>query len=249
MAVKSLTRRERRRKKLLKIFAVLFVLALGLVCMYSSVFKITDIEIKGAQHTDIGAVEIEVKNALTGYRYFILPNDHILFYPKKTISELILNHYPSVEKFSMSIDRKRNVQIEIKDRRPLGVWCGEKCYFYDPVGIIFKESFKYTGPVFTSWERSPKQEIRFLSEVSCEKLCTNTTFTDFIKLYQIEKAVLTEEMVEFKSANGYTIKAGFNATTTINHIKKISEQKPGFIDTLEYIDVRFPTKIFYKERM
>ena len=248
MAQKLLTRKQKRNRRLLLGIGLLCVCGVLYILVYASFFRSIHIEIIGARHTDVAAVTIEINGLLREKTFGIIPNDHIAFYPKKKIRELVLTRYPSVETINMSVDMKKKLEIRITDRKPMGVWCGEKCYFYDAEGIIFKESFKYIGPVFTSWEKSPKEEVGFLKQVSCEQLCTNSAFTDFLKAYQIEKVILSESMIELISANGYKIKAGFNATTTMEHIKKISEQKHEFLETLEYIDVRFPTKIFYKEK-
>ncbi|MES2985583.1 MAG: hypothetical protein V4686_00470 [Patescibacteria group bacterium] len=248
MVVKSLTRRERRRKKLLLYVAVVFCIAIFFYLIYSSLFKIADVEVTGAKHTDIVALKNDVQGILQGNRFLIIPNWHTFLYPKGNIEEYILKTYPSVETVDVGVSVKKVVKIEIKDRLPLGVWCGDECYFYDDEGIIFKKSFKYTGPIFTAWERNPKTSVSFLEKVSCEDLCTNLVFSKFLGDNQIERAVISEEMVEFYSANGYMIKAGFNASTTMSHIRTIGEQKPDFLNGLEYVDVRFPTKIFYKEK-
>lgn len=248
MVVKSLTRRQRRRKKLRIYVAVLFCIGLVIYGVYSSVFKIVDVEITNAKHTDIVALKKDVNTQLEGSRFLILPNNNAFLYPQSKIEKYILKTYPSIEKVDIKINSKKIVTVEIKDRLPLGVWCADECYFYDSDGVIFKKSFKYTGPIFTSWERDPKTSVNYLDAVQCEKLCTDLVFTKFLGDNQIEKAVIGEEFIDLYSANGYYIKAGLDATTTINHILKITSEKPEFLNSLEYIDVRFPTKIFYKEK-
>lgn len=249
MVVKSLTKRQRRRKKLLLYIAVLFCFVLVLVGVYSSILRVRGVEVTGAKHTNVEVVKLDVENLLLKNRLLILPNNNVVFYPNNKIEEFILKTYPSVEKVEVSVSPKKIIKVEITDRFPLGVWCAETCYFYDDQGIVFKESFKYTGPIFTAWEKKPMASVSYLEKVSCEELCTNKLFSEFLSNNQIEKAIISPDMVEYVSANGYYIKAGFDATTTMDHIKKISEQKPGFLNTLEYVDVRFPTKIFYKERI
>lgn len=248
MVVKSLTKRQRRRRKLLIYAAGVFGIALVLVGMYSSILRVNGVEVTGAKHTNILAVKQDVENLLLKNRLLILPNNNVLFYPNNKIEEFILKTYPSVEKVEVTVSAKKIIEVEITDRFPLGVWCAEICYFYDDQGIVFKESFKYTGPIFTAWEKNPKVPVAYLEKVACEELCTNKKFSQFLSDNQIEKAIISPDMIEYVSANGYFIKAGFDATTTMNHILKISEQKPGFLNTLEYVDVRFPTKIFYKEK-
>lgn len=248
MVVKSLTRKQKRRKKLLTYAGVLFCITLVLVSIYSSVFDITDVEVVGNKHTNSSLVKEDVVRMLGGNRFLILPNNNLFLYPKGKIKKYLLATYPSVEKVDISVGFKKVVTVTIQDRFPLGVWCADECYFYDADGVVFKKSFKYTGPIFTSWERNPKTPVAFLDHVSCQELCTDKTFSEFLGNYQIEKAVISEDEVQFFSANGYYIKAGFDASSTMSMMAKISTQKPEFLNGLEYVDVRFPTKVFYKER-
>ncbi len=248
MALKLSNKQRRRLRKILITIGIFFALALVAVCMYAPFFRITGVSIQGARHTDVQALEQDIQSLIHGYRYGIVPNENIFLYQKKHLEDVIVQTYPSVEAVTLSLDIHRQLIIHIKDRKPLGVWCEDECYLYDTAGVIFKRSFTYTGPLFVSWKRDVSSPIHMLDTVSCQGLCTDPVFVDFLREYRVEKAVLHENMLELMSADGYTIKSGFVASTTMAHMRDVVENKPDILKNLEYIDVRFDNKLFYKER-
>ncbi|MES2623114.1 MAG: hypothetical protein V4576_01755 [Patescibacteria group bacterium] len=249
MAVKSLSRKQRRRRKVLMYIGIFFAVVAVLYLIYGPLLKIKTVEIHGARHTTIADVQNDAFADIDGYRYLVVPNDHIFFYTKGKMKDQILKTYPSVETIDMHLDIHRVLHIDIKDRKPLGVWCSTECYFYDTAGVIFKKSFVYTGALFTAWSKSPDVAVNFLDTITCEGLCTDQRFIDFLRKHSIEKVTMFDEMMEMQSSAGYVIKAGFEASTTLSHIEEIDQNKPGFLETLEYVDVRFPNKVYYKERL
>jgi hypothetical protein len=248
MAQKLLSKKYKRRRRIFRFLVIAASLGLIATCLYASVFHIQGVVINGAQHTPISAVEADVRSMITGYRYLIIPHNNIFIYQKNKIQAYILQTYPSVETVDIRIDRHRTMQINIKDRKPLGVWCTDECYLYDTAGVIFKKSFIYTGALFVSWKREGNAVVQLLDSVSCEGLCTDPVFMDFLKRYRIEKAFMSENQLVLTSADGYQIKTGFVASSTMRHISDVLESKPELLKNIEYIDVRFDNKIFYKEK-
>lgn len=248
MAQKLLSKKARRRRLFFRIFLLCVVLGFLAGFLYVPFFRITGLEIHGARHTNISAVEQDIRNHISGYRFGIIPNDHILLYRKTYIERYILQTYPSVETIDIRFNRHRSLDVYIQDRKPLGVWCDEVCYLYDVGGVIFKKSFMYTGALFVSWKKEASTPVAMLDTVSCQELCTDSVFMDFLKTYRIEKAVMTDNQLVLTSTDGYYIKAGFEASSTMQHIADVLKSKPDLLKQIEYIDVRFENKIFYKER-
>jgi hypothetical protein len=248
MAQKLLSKKYKRRRRVFRFFIVCLILGGIAGLLYMPVFSLQGVEIEGAQHTPVSAVEADIQSMITGYRYLIIPNSHVFLYQEENIREYILQTYPSVETIDISVDRHRIVRVTIADRKPLGVWCTDECYLYDTSGVIFKKSFIYTGALFVRWSKEDGEPVQLLNHVSCKELCTDGMFMDFLKRYRIEKASMGEHELILTSADGYQIKTGFVASSTMTRIENVLESKPELLKNIEYIDVRFDNKIFYKEK-
>lgn len=248
MAQKLSSRKKKRQHRILITLGVFVGLGILAGFLYIPFFQITGMKIQNAQHTDIVSLEHDIQPFIQNYRYIIIPNNNFLFYQKKAITDFVMRTYPSVEHIDIRIDTSRRLIITIKDRKPLGVWCSEDCYLYDTAGILFKKSFTYTGSLYVSWKKDDDVPIGLLDTVSCVELCTDVKFLEFLRSYRIEKAAIHESGVELFSADGYYIKTGLIASTTMVHMKNVAESKPEILQNLEYIDVRFDNKLFYKEK-
>jgi cell division septal protein FtsQ len=248
MAQKLSSKKVRLRKRIYVAMGVVVFLGVIASFLYIPFFAIQGMDIQGVRHTDVVALQQGVQPLVESYRYMLIPNNHVFLYQKKNIEKFILQTYPSVETVDMHIDTSRKLIIRIKDRKPLGVWCTDECYLYDTSGVLFKKSFKYTGALFVSWTDMEKKPVHLLEIVACKELCTNTEFMDFLNMYRIEKATIGEQQLELMSADGYTIKTGFVASSTMTRIRKVVDNKPELLKGIEYLDVRFENKVFYKEK-
>lgn len=248
MAQKLLSKKQRRLRKIFIYVSVFLTLGLIAFLLYTPIFELQGVEVRGAKHTNVAALETDVQGVISGYRYGITPNKNMFLYRKGFIKKHLLQTYPSVEEIDINMDRHRKIVITIKDRKPLGVWCDDVCYLYDTAGVVFKKSFIYTGALFVSWKKEGALPVKLLDTVDCAKLCTDVEFMDFLKAYRIEKAVMGENQLLLTSTDGYQIKTGFVASSTMGHIKNLVESKPDILREVEYVDVRFDNKIFYKEK-
>jgi hypothetical protein len=176
----------------------------------------------------------------------IIPNNHIIFLSKRQIERHILETYPSVEFADVSKTKDRDIIISIKDRMATGVWCDELCYFFDDEGILFKKSFDYTGAVFTKWEIASSTPLNFYDKALCTDMCIDKTFVSFLTQNKVMKVIMEGEDLRMFTEYGYYIKALNNATTTMRNVALFKAEYKGGEGKLEYVDVRFGDKIFYK---
>lgn len=248
MALKLSSKRQKRRRRVLATLGILFSLGLVAVLLYVPIFQIKGIEIQGAKHTGVAALQASIVPFIDGYRYGFIPNENIFLYERKKIKDFVMREYPSVESIDIRVDTSRTLIVHIKDRKPLGVWCSDQCYLYDTAGVLFKKSFTYTGALYVSWKRDGLKPLTLLDTVECVGLCTDVKFLEFLRSYRIEKAVIHDSTVDLWSTDGYYIKSGLIASTTMSHMKDVMDSRPGLLQSLEYIDLRFENKIFYRER-
>jgi len=214
--------------------------------VYGAFWKITNIEIVNAKHTDIEALKTDIYNISNKKKFLIIPNNHILFLSKGQIERHIISTYPSVEGVEIDKTTDKEIVLTIKDRKAMGVWCDEKCYFFDDEGILFKAAFDYTGAIFTKWSVASSTPLNFYDKALCLDLCIDKTFVSFLSENKIMKIVMANEDLQMFTEHGFYIKALNNATTTMRNVALFRQEYKGDVKALEYVDVRFWDKIFYK---
>lgn len=246
MALKSSNSKHKLWYKILSIVLLITFLVFLWWFVYGSLWKINNIEIVDAKHTDIEAVKTDIYNMSQKKKFLIVPNDHILFLSKGQIERHILKTYPSVEFVEINKTTDRDIVISIKDRMAMGVWCDELCYFFDDQGILFKKSFDYTGAVFTKWSVASSTPLNFYDKALCIETCIDKTFVNFLTQNKVMKVVIEGDDLRMFTEYGYYIKALNNASTTMRNIALFKKEYKGGDNELEYVDVRFGDKIFYK---
>jgi hypothetical protein len=246
MALKSSNSKHKLWHRILSIIILIGLLVFLYWFTYGDLWKINNIEIVDAKHTDIELLKTDVYNISHTKKFLIIPNDHILFLSKKKIINHILETYPSVENVDIEKTKDRDVIITIKDRMPMGVWCDENCFFFDDLGILFKKSFNYTGAVFTKWGTTASSTLNFYDKVLCLDSCIDKTFVNFLSQNKIKEVSMDGDDFKMFTEYGFYIKALNNASTTMRNMILFSKEYKGDLKALQYVDVRFGDKIFYK---
>ncbi len=148
----------------------------------------------------------------------------------------------------MTVDKTKNkdIVVSIGDRMPMGVWCDENCYFFDDQGILFKKSFDFTGAVFTTWGTTASSTLQFYDKATCIDTCIDKTFVSFLSQNKIKSVMMEGDDFKMYTEDGFYIKALNSASTTMRNMTLFRRDFKGDMKSLEYVDVRFWDKIFYK---
>ena len=142
--------------------------------------------------------------------------------------------------------KERDIIVSIKDRKALGVWCDENCYFFDDQGILFKKSFDYTGAIFAKWSFASSTPLKFYDKALCLDICIDQAFVSFLTQNKVMKVLMDGDDMRMFTEYGFYIKALNNASTTMRNMTLFKTEYKGGETDLEYVDVRFGDKIFYK---
>lgn len=246
MALKSSNKKHKIWYRILSVILLIILAVFLYWFVYGDLWKINNIEIVDAKHTDVELLNTDIYNITQKRKFLIIPNNHILFLSKKKVINHILETYPSVENVEIEKTKDRDIIITIKDRIPMGVWCDENCFFFDDLGILFKKSFDYTGAIFTRWGTSASTTLKFYDKVLCLDNCIDKTFVNFLRQNKIMKIEIDGEDMKMFTEHGFYIKALNNASTTMRNLALFKNEYKGNLEDLEYADVRFEDKVFYK---
>lgn len=253
---------ERRRKLMLKIkiyagLAAFFVLLIGAgyLIVYSSLFRITRININNTQ-IDADKIVENLKNFFTNQSKIakFLGPDNSLIWKSEKIGEFLKN-YPQIAELKIEKDYfKREIKIGVLERERFGIWCQlttNGCWWFDKNGVVFSEALRAEGQLINKVDDFSGRSLNFGEPILEEKFLSN-----LIKIFEIlEKSDLkikslkleNLELQEVVSDSPLMPKIYFSlrinpefVVAALESIKKIGFEK------IEYIDLRVENRAYYK---
>lgn len=267
--------RQQRRKRF-TVFAVLYTfLILSIVLFvwqlsYASFLQIRTISIEGEKtiaHSDVFAV---VRNGLTGTYGHLLSKRNIFLYPRRAIQQEILATFPSVKKVSVSAQDRHTLSVRIEERKGVAVVCpliktpgtdtSQECYFLDTTAFAFILAPRFTGSSYVTYEVQMPPTPLGTFIFSSDEFTQLSTFTELLKKValssthvrvdgeEIEVTVTTVGRSTFK----LLVKRSVSYADVLRNLETVIEsadfQRLVGLNGVDYIDLRFGNKVFYKEK-
>jgi len=269
-------RRQNKRKYWLKfaivVLSVLVIFGTVIYILNLPNFRLQQIEVKGNQTVTTTDLELVTQRLLDGRYFWLIPRDSYLFWPKSLIRKEILDKYLRLKEVALSRSGA-TMQIAVTERKPRALWCpGDGrvvtttagCYFLDPDGLVFT-----LAPAFSSF--SNNVFVSFLDKfgTTTEPLgqyyLTPTIFnTVLVFLNRIDSIGVAVSSLIVRPEGYYEIylKSGtrllvsdrqdlnksFRVLKSIADDKILNLEKVSRTPELEYLDLRFDNKIYYKKR-
>ncbi|KKU16667.1 MAG: hypothetical protein UX24_C0004G0003 [Candidatus Giovannonibacteria bacterium GW2011_GWB1_45_9b] len=263
---------HKRRQKGVFIKILLWVGILGIVSamatllFYVPPLRVSKVNIFGLDKNDEKQLRAEILEIIAGKKWLIVPRDHVFFLSQKDIEEFLAGKY----RFSdFAVERKfpSAIDVSITERKTWAIWCPSdleaklprgslaSCLLLDKEGLAFEKSVISSGSAvlkildareedFLRKNILPPEHFGKISQMieNIPKIIES----DIVKVY-IKKGGETYYLYPKKGfyliidAQTDIEKAieNFSLALRSGEIKKKS-------DTLEYIDLRFQDKVFYK---
>lgn len=155
---------------------------------------------------------------------------------------------------------KRALEIQIEERENWAVWCGtdpintekERCFYIDEEGIIFKESPQFSGQLFLKIKDGRAYEFKEGSRVIDENFFKN--LRNFLGHLE-SSSKISVKSIEINDGPEFWLYSDFKIIVDPQtDFERALENIALFLDSaekekvgqIEYIDLRFKDKIFYK---
>ncbi|OGZ04730.1 MAG: hypothetical protein A2648_02720 [Candidatus Lloydbacteria bacterium RIFCSPHIGHO2_01_FULL_41_20] len=237
--------------------------------------SIVDVEITGTDVLNPEELKNLAINILEEKYFYLIPKKNFLLYPRSGIENSLSSSFKRISKISVgykSLKTPRIIVVKIEERMPAYLWCGEsklvetrkppECYFVDRDGYVFDKAPTFSENVFIILYGNLMDEEDasiggvFLSRddfASLSKFIYRTSSlglisTSLIKKddgdYDLELARAGKISFSLKDGTEKNI-SNLESALGTDPLKTNLATKP---DALEYIDLRFGNKIFFKFR-
>ena len=255
---------SRRRRKEIFIRILIGIGIVGVITgiiiflFYIPSLRISEVAIAGLSVSDEKELREEILEKLKARRFLILPKDHLIFFPKEEIQTLLANKF-RVKDFEMEKDFPSGLKISIVERKTWAVWCladSNRCLLIDREARAFESAAGFAGGAILKIIDARNENFlgkNILPDKSFEKIVflidnAPKRVGEEIKTVNIKSA--GDTYLLYVKTGWYVLiddetdekKALENLYLALN--SEIKERKA----ELEYIDLRFPDKVFYKYR-
>jgi hypothetical protein len=270
------TQKMLRKKKIRRYWRIALTLSFLVVIFYGASFwsdhesiEITDVQVTGNKYVSTEKVTQIFEEAISRDILWFISKKNFIFLPRSVISAKIEQELSVESAFVRIGDDITTAEIEIIEYKPHALWCSDfseyggrtDCYFVNESGLAFNmapefvaEDLIYLGRPLSEQETS--EGILGLQYVDPKLFDNFMTTIDLIKKVNIlVKSISTEDMETFvlqtKAGPELYIDHHDAPLDVVNNLKTTLEQESiheNQFKNLQYIDLRFEGKVYYKVR-
>lgn len=249
------------------VILILIIIFLSLISKYSKI-NISNVEVTLDSVLPKDKIEKEIEKTLSGNYFFIFSKKNIFIFPKDKIISDLKNSFPrilDVDIYSSNLD---SIQVDISAKKPNSLWCDSvpvnsssgvsNCYFLDENGFVFSKAPDFSGSAYFKYygilpyeapigkyfldDREKFKELNILFDTA-KKLSISPLYIEAKSQVSFEMFLSGGARILFDSKESIKITAErLSVLINTDDILK----KEGGILKVDYIDMRFGDKIFYK---
>jgi hypothetical protein len=273
--IKHKRRIRRRRLAVLFLILFLTIASASAYFSSNEKVTINKIVVNGTNIINPPEIVIQIEKQLKGRYYRLYSRANSFIYPYQQIYNDLLKTFPRIEKLSITKEGLNTLKVDIKERLGSYLYCGsnipelkneigENCYFINNDGYVFDKAPYFSGNVYFKYyvkinnESNPlgqnileenyfHQMVRFVDGI------TNLGFKPIYlvmgedginSLYLNHEVGETAPKIIFQKDNDLENILS-NLSTAMSKFEFANEVNSKY-STLQYIDLRFKSKVLYK---
>ena len=245
------------------------------VLSYLPQFTIKEVSVEGAKNIAPPLIKAFIDTKLNDGSYHLFSRENIFLYPKADIVKSISGYFPRILNAHISRDAlmAQAINVTVVEREPFARWCegtgnrqeaigngnqtaGQDCFDIDETGFVFAKSASTTSPgrvVFTGGlaTSSPPIGQTFLPQHFTGVLAFVSRLKE--QGYQVtDVSVENEQDFKVSLSQGFALRASFgaDADTLVRNLQDVlsSDTLRGKENKIEYVDLRFGNRVYYKNK-
>lgn len=253
-----------RKRVAVFLFCIVFFLAFGgtVYALRLSSWQVRNIDFHGLQALDERELEEKIQTLLEGnYTLFIPRRSMLAVFPKR-LEEILQKEFPRIESVHIRKGFPDSLSLAVVERAMWGVFCGEadeedgsSCAYIDKTGFAYEQSPRSSGTLITKVKSDVSDVVVGSSAVEKELM------EQFLFLGQEIKRVVGSDVVAYEISSrtpreirlalsdGYHlyVNRSDDFQNVFMVLKRVLEQEiKDKRARLEYIDLRFGNKVFYR---
>ncbi len=271
----KLRRRERSRRRYLSLFLAALALILIVFLVEAPWLRVQTVAVSGNKVVPTSEIVALVESLTAGRYFYLIPKNHILWYPTESVRAGLLSVIPRLHNVSVYRQGFTAVEVAVEERSPLALWCvGEsrdKCFFIDQAGLVYAPAPWFSSALFFEVRATSAPAVLPAEPVPAIHLLKLARFAE---AGQALLGSSTSTATRFESAEllpagdaAFTVRqygigaplswqlrlnldqdlliAGRNLAS-VWHSNAFQKEFGAKRGRLEYIDIRFGNKVFYK---
>ncbi|MBI4059469.1 hypothetical protein HY406_00185 [Candidatus Giovannonibacteria bacterium] len=257
----DVSRRRKRRWALIKISSwtllVILSAAAGISFFYIPSLRVGAISFQGLESLNEAALAQEISGILSRKYFWLFPKNNVVFLPREEISAL-LERTLRIGEFAIKTSLPSKLEIQIKERKPWAVWCREEgetisaCALSDKNGFVFAAAPIFSGSAVLKILDQRGRDYFGENFMEPEKFHEINSFAE-----RLEKRLGEEVFAMELKDNGefrLVLKSGWYAILdfetdlgrAFDNLVLSLDNLGNSGQKLEYVDLRFPDKVFYR---
>jgi hypothetical protein len=222
---------------------------------YVERLKIKDVIVEGVETVNRDALVSEVRGVLNEKTLWFIPKDRLFLLPKEEIKSVLTDKFIKIKTVELPDKFNQALIVLVKERKPRALLCdldNKNCAFLDETGFVYEEApFFSSGifPIFTDHrdqkpvvggfllgEKETERVLRFINTVE-EKHPVSRVCIKEGGVYEIYTEIGWYLILE--SEDDWELVYD-NLTVSLSELLEKDQER------LDYIDLRFGNKVFYK---
>jgi len=268
-------KRKRQVARFIGLFVVVLVVGLFLLLVNLSFLRVTNVAVLGQTSADQTVVQQFVESQLAGRYLGLVPRNSVFFVSKKILINNLTRQFPGLAKVTITWPNLNTLSVLVVDRESKVLWCfvevtSKKCYYLSPAGTAYQEAPSFSDSLYIELHsQSPLKKIGD-KVIEPKALIRATAFLNFVKSstalwpssgWRLLRAGVyaQNDFVAIMAKTGEPerqFRILFNTGQIANKLitnfhsvlknDKFTDDWQAGGGRLDYLDLRFPGKVFYR---
>jgi len=227
--------------------------------LFSSRFHIVDVSVEGVARTPREDVDLYLAEWLTQKKFGIVPVRSYWMLSRDDLAAGLASAFPTIERADVTTEFPQTLKVNVQEYAGWGVLCrtnDEGCFWIDRAGVAFESApAGFSGSIVPKItderdHRVTLKEQQLSSEMMRLIAFFNERAPSDTRIQSVEFTIArTDETIRVKTRAGWEILILEKADPEYvwkNLDTALAGEVKENITKLEYIDLRFGNKIFYK---